>query len=109
MITPVPFDRIRPHLPAMSVLSQLGVRIRLQRDHVRAAAVLEAERLDVDAADPVVPVRVLLRVDVHVFSAELLGDLHLRELVVAYPVILPRFDAFRDLFGRGVPITFAVV
>lgn len=77
MVAPFALDGKGANLAPMAMLAQLSVRLRLELDHVPAAAVLEAQRLDPDGARPQVPVRVGLAVDVHVWGAEAVGNLHL--------------------------------
>lgn len=49
---PVALDGVGFHLATVPVLAELGVWVRLQRNHVCAAAVLEAVGLDVDGSGP---------------------------------------------------------
>lgn len=77
MVAPISLDRVRTHLTAMAMLPEFGVRLGLQLDHVRAGAVLESQRLDVNRASPVIPVGICFAIDVVVGGSEAIRDLEL--------------------------------
>ena len=77
VIAPPVLDRVPLDLAAVTMLAELGVRFGLEGKHVRPTSTLEAEGLDVDAADPVVLVGVLPGIDVDVRSTHTVRDLQL--------------------------------
>ena len=86
MIAPISLDGVSLYHATMPKLAELSVRISLQLDYVAATAVLEAERLDVDRAGPVVPASVFFAVNIDVWCTILVGELVLGQLVVLDPI-----------------------
>lgn len=92
MVAPVALDGVGLDHTTVAMLSELGMWLSLELDHVRAVSVLYAVDLDVDGASPVVPCGVLLAVDVDIGCAILVRKLVLLELV--------ELDALGLVLGR---------